>query len=395
MLIPLSCDSPVYHWPYATIGLIAANVLAFVPFQMLWHSESPASAELLYWLVLVHGDLNPVQWVTSMFAHIDILHLVGNMVFLWVFGLIVEGKVGWLKFLAIYMGIGILQSAIQQIGTLGVSQPSIALGASSAIAGAMAISLIWAPKNEIHCFYWITFFFVGTVDIAVMVFAFIYMAFDLLYLAVSITNSGSPMGTGLLHLMGTMLGLVVGVVMVKGNLVDCEGWDLFSVWNGADPDKEPDYAKLDAEVAKRKQAKAAQQQQDAHQQFLIYLKEGNVRGAASLYNKLRHHEGAFELDRNELIALIRGLHDRKEWELSAPFMHQLVTRFPEGTESVALKLAQICVTAIEKPARALEVLGTTNLAKLSPEKQQLAKKIAHKAHQLQAEGVYELDDESW
>ncbi len=58
---------------------------------------------------LTHGEgLHPVQWVTNNFLHGRIFHLVGNMIFLWGFGLVVEGKLGWWRFLLVYMGIGIL-----------------------------------------------------------------------------------------------------------------------------------------------------------------------------------------------------------------------------------------------------------------------------------------------
>ncbi|QDU59025.1 rhomboid family intramembrane serine protease [Aeoliella mucimassa] len=402
MLLPISTDAPVYHWPYATIGLIVANVLAFPLFHSLiatigGDTTDPADAEhaaqLLYWLILVHGDLNPVQWVTSLFMHGGFMHLLTNMVFLWVFGLIVEGKVGWARFLGLYLGIGVLQSAFTQFATLASTNDNVSIGASSAIAGLMAISLIWAPRNNIDCLYWFGFF-MGTTEIAVFVLALIYATIDLLFLAIEIVTTGDIIG-GLLHPMGTVLGAIVGIVMVKMKLVDCEGFDLFHAWNGADPNAEVDYKEVDARVAIKKEERATQQRRDAHQQIREYLEEDNVRGAATLYQKLKQHGTHVELDREELIALVKGLHERKEWALSAPLMYEWVARFPQGTDNVRLKLAQICVTALEKPARALEILQSLDSSQLPPEKQAMARKIVAKAHQLQAEGVYELDDESW
>ena len=63
MLIPYRTDAPIYHFPYATIGLIAVNVIAFA----LMASNQLAGAE--QW-ILVYGDgLHPVQWISSMFIH--------------------------------------------------------------------------------------------------------------------------------------------------------------------------------------------------------------------------------------------------------------------------------------------------------------------------------------
>ena len=50
------------------------------------------------------GDgIHPLQWLTNIFLHAGFFHLVGNMIFLWTFGFVVEGKLGWLPFTALYL----------------------------------------------------------------------------------------------------------------------------------------------------------------------------------------------------------------------------------------------------------------------------------------------------
>ena len=104
------------------------------------------------------AGLHPMQWLTHNFLHADILHLLGNMVFLWAYGIIVEGKIGWLLFLLTYLGIGTAHGAAIQAAYLGAAEPSYVLGASAIIFGLMAICMIWAPVNDLSCFY---LFFVG------------------------------------------------------------------------------------------------------------------------------------------------------------------------------------------------------------------------------------------
>ena len=58
------------------------------------------------------GRLHPIQWVTHNFLHYDVLHLAGNMLFLWSFGIVVEGKLGAFKFLMTYLAIGTLHGAL-------------------------------------------------------------------------------------------------------------------------------------------------------------------------------------------------------------------------------------------------------------------------------------------
>ena len=77
VLFPYSTDAPLYHWPIATVLLIAINVAAFCG-QM-----STADQGAAYILEFGNG-LHPVEWITSNFLHASLSHLAGNMVFLWV-----------------------------------------------------------------------------------------------------------------------------------------------------------------------------------------------------------------------------------------------------------------------------------------------------------------------
>jgi len=108
MFIPYGTDAPIYHWPFATGAMMLINIVVLVLQYM--HPESQAD------FVLVHGDgLHPIQWLTSVFMHEGVLHLLGNLIFLWAFGIIVEGKVGPIIFTLLYVGIGVFQNMIQQV----------------------------------------------------------------------------------------------------------------------------------------------------------------------------------------------------------------------------------------------------------------------------------------
>ena len=86
-IIPTGTDAPIYHLPIVTGLTIAANVVVFV-FQLL----NPGLTEM-FWLEF--GTFRPHTWLTAAYLHADFGHLFGNMVFLFIYGLIVEGKVGW------------------------------------------------------------------------------------------------------------------------------------------------------------------------------------------------------------------------------------------------------------------------------------------------------------
>lgn len=219
LLAPYRTDAPVYHFPVATIGLIAVNVLAF--FAVIGDPEGARE------YVLEYGEgLKPLQWVTSNFLHAGLFHLLGNMLMLWTFGLLVEGKVGALVFLPLYLGIGFVQCGVEQAIMSG-GGPGGSLGASSILFGLMAIAMIWSPRNEVS---------VGGLvvvrpvqfDAPILLFAVLLFVWE----GVMIAVVGFAVTTAVLHMMGAVIGLVVGIAFVKLGWVDCEGWDLFSVMAG-------------------------------------------------------------------------------------------------------------------------------------------------------------------
>ena len=387
MLIPYSTDAPIYHWPAATVGLIVA-VFSGVMMGGLGPVEN--------WILWYGQGLRPDQWLRSIFMHAGIGHLIGNMLFLWVFGLVVEGKIGWWKFLCCYLAMGLLQSALEQLLMLGYSGDTPgSLGASAAIFGLMAMATVWAPANGIS-FLWLLLMRTGTFDVSIAVLSAVYAGLEI----VSLLLSGGTAGSSWLHLGGMALGFPLAIVMLKRGLVDCEGWDLFHYLRGEYGafKKEPDAA----EVKEISDTLAARQQQrdkrtlaDAKSQFDVYLRQGNVAAALLLFRKMAPIGGGLVLNRAELLTIVNALHADHTWADSAPYMAELIARFPEKADPVRLKLAQICVVALQRPGRAMELLAEIDPTTLTPEQNTLAKRIAAKARQLQEEGTVELDTDAW
>ena len=141
LFVPYSTDAPVYHFPWAVVGLIATNVVCFVATGFGDHVTHDG------WLLEL-GHINPIEWISCAFFHFGWGHLIGNMVFLWTYGLIVEGKIGWLRFLLVYFGIMIVFGLTSQVALLAAS--GSAAGASAVVFALGAMALVWAPKNEIQ-----------------------------------------------------------------------------------------------------------------------------------------------------------------------------------------------------------------------------------------------------
>lgn len=149
MIIPTGTDAPIYHWPVMTAVIMVVNVLVFVLQLMV-----PGFTEA-FWLEF--GTLRPHTWLNSAYLHAGIGHLVGNLMFLYIFGIIVEGKIGWWRFAFIYNLAAVVASVMINLITLW--SVGSALGASCAITAMMGVCFLWAPENEIQFHYgWIFFY---------------------------------------------------------------------------------------------------------------------------------------------------------------------------------------------------------------------------------------------
>lgn len=384
---PWNTDAPIYHWPIATVSLIATNALVFANYFFAQDNEA-----VLAWTLWIGQGLHPLQWVTSNFVHGDFGHLLGNMLFLWIFGLIVEGKVGFLRFVALYFGIGITQCALEQAMTLGMAE-NYSFGASSIVYGLMAISLIWAPKNDIHFVGAFTFGFRGGAsefDVPVMWLAIFYVGMDL----VVATFTGFELQTAVLHLMGATIGFIVGWIMLKFEMVDCEGWDIISVWHGREgrtslDDKiEPLTAD---EINQRDQREADAAQQKIAQ--LIAQKQGRL--AALFYQQKARALPDWQLPESELVALIRAVDSAEAYDVAIPILVGYLQRFPAKAVQARLKLALVLISVGNRPRQAARVLSKLPLGGLPPKLETLRQQLLAQAQAQEAEDVMELAVEDW
>lgn len=381
MFIPYKTDAPVYHWPYGTVFLMAVNVVVLL-------AEFAGSIDVSAGMLQYGGELHPAQWVTSNFLHLGPIHLIGNMFFLWPFGVLVEGKVGWWKFLLIYLGIGAVQSASEQMIMLSMttSVPG-SMGASAIIFGLMGIAWVWAPRNDVTCVLLLLFRSVEF-DISILMFGAFMVAKELFFVIFGITG-----GAELLHLSGALIGVGVGLGMLKLGLVDCEGYDVGAVFRGTEGMLEE--LPLDEERGPSMAETSPFQKTAVRAQFRQYVQRGHPEAAMKLRQKLQQQGQPLELDRKELAALITALHKKRLWRDSAPLMADYLSRFSERADDVRLKLAQICLLELERPLRALELLQEVDANGLSADRRKLWKKLVIHAKRMHADGTFELDDESW
>ncbi|KGJ08022.1 rhomboid family intramembrane serine protease [Paracoccus sphaerophysae] len=133
--------------PYVTIGLIFVNVVLFL-LTAPWGGGMEALWEdlALYPVAVMNGS-NLWGLVTHMFMHAGLMHLGGNMLFLWIFGDNLEDQMGHLGFMVFYLLCGLAAAGVQIASDPSNGIPMV--GASGAIAGVMGAYLLMFPKAKV------------------------------------------------------------------------------------------------------------------------------------------------------------------------------------------------------------------------------------------------------
>jgi len=155
-MLPLSVGIRVRSFPVVTVALIAANLAVWVLYE-LPDVEGAVAQSSFYPCDVENSCHAPLPWViswfTAMFMHGSWEHLLGNMLFLAIFGKNVEAAFGRLRYLGFYVVGGLAAAALQTVMTLGFSSDADArvpmLGASGAISAVLGAFLVLYPHARI------------------------------------------------------------------------------------------------------------------------------------------------------------------------------------------------------------------------------------------------------
>jgi rhomboid family protein len=237
-VIPIKDNIPTDRFAWVTLGLIVANFVVY--FLAVSHGGSiiggPDIHEVVKYgaipyalthpgvhcvaraashgteLACVHGSVPGTipTWqtiFTSMFMHASILHILGNMIFLWIFGNNVEDSMGPLKFLAFYILGGVAALALQVAIAPNSTAPTI--GASGAIAAVLGGYILLYARARVFTLV-IIVFFVTVIELPALVLLGIWFAEQALFGALDLTD---PTGSGggvayFAHIGGFAFGLL-------------------------------------------------------------------------------------------------------------------------------------------------------------------------------------------
>jgi len=229
-MIPLYDRNPTRQFPIVTVGLIVACFIVFGLELTVSMGGGDAALERFFdqWGAVpskITAAIDSGDWFsaatlgifTSMFLHAGWLHILGNMLYLWIFGNNVEDRLGRIPFLVFYLVGGIVAALAQVVIDPTSSNPLV--GASGAIAAALGAYIVLFPGARILSLVFLGFFYQLLEVPALVILGFWFV----LQLISGVASLGAQTAEGgvafFAHIGGFALGLVVGVlVRARGGL---------------------------------------------------------------------------------------------------------------------------------------------------------------------------------
>jgi membrane associated rhomboid family serine protease len=241
-VFPLRDNLPTDRLPIVTIALIAINVIVYLFLQpksgIDFNGGSLNQASLFHYGAIPYELTHPGQHCdlvrhgtaagcgkhvadggiatyltvfTGMFSHAGLLHLGGNMLFLWIFGNNVEDAMGKVKFLAFYLIGGVAALALQT--AIGPDSVVPTLGASGAIAAVLGGYILLYPRARVLTLIFLFVFFTF-IEIPAFFFLFIWFAEQAIFGGLGLTNAQQNGGGGVAY-FAHVGGFAFGLLAVK------------------------------------------------------------------------------------------------------------------------------------------------------------------------------------
>jgi len=217
-LFPLKDNVPTRSFPIVTVALIAVNFAVWIFYELpnldrsvIEWAYQPCEVVSSCPPGTAVGHSWPVTAFTSMFMHGSWLHIIGNMLFLWIFGNNVEDAMGRGRFLVFYLLSGLVAIAAQTVVTLTLGTTIEAavptLGASGAVSGVLGAYLVMLPFARV-----LTLVFVVLIEVPAFLFLGFWFAFQLWEGGFSIVQPQAGGGVAFFAHIG---GFAFGVLTVR------------------------------------------------------------------------------------------------------------------------------------------------------------------------------------
>ena len=368
-MLPIATSIKPKQTPYMNYFIIAANIVVFLlSMHLVLDPRTGKSAlDLRPWaepFMLLSDYPSTWQFVTYAFLHGGLMHIIGNMFFLHMFGNNVNDKLGHIGYLCFYLGGAVFSG----IGYTLISSNPI-LGASGAVAAVTGAYLVLFPKTLVTVVYW--FIFIDTVEIRAMYF----IAFKLIFWDNILAADPNQNIAYNAHLAGYGFGILSIMGLLSVNLIDGgynDFWYMIRQWNrrrhfrdavsdGYDPHRGNLSRKTVSSRVEDKQAVNQQQQQIMEFRARISgaMSRRNAPQAAADYLQLLEIDSSQILPQQLQLDIANQLMAETKWQPSADAYRKFLARYRgyEHAEQVHLMLGLLYGRYLNRPQEAMEHLN--------------------------------------
>lgn len=380
--IPISTDYRMRIRPWANYVLVALNAGMFI---LGIHGGNLTARHLM---------LQPIspqlfQFFTSMFMHGNWEHLVGNMVFLWVFGNALNDRLGNVGYLLFYIGGGLFAA----LGYLAVSGTAPVLGASGAICAVTGAYMVLFPRVNITMLFW--FVIITTFEVSSLFFLAIQFVVNLWMSAQVAVAPGVSSGVAYVaHSAGYVYGIGIGAALLLLRMLPRDAFDLpnlVKAWRrrqqykrmvagGFSPfaergEEAQTKRPVDAKVRVAKRNDTASAVSLAHRKELsVAIGRNDLAGAAQHYQQLVADDPQLVLPRQQQLDIANHLMGDQSYAPAAEAYERFLSQHPHYryVADIHLMLGLLYGRYLNRDDRAAEMLDQARIGLTDPTKLQLA-----------------------
>lgn len=348
-VIPIRTESEIRRTPTVNFALIGVNALLFLAFNVML-ANTPATQFRNLYLTFQSDQPAFHQFFTYQFLHADAWHLLGNMLFLWVFGNSVNAKMGDLQYLLFYISGGVFAAwGYALVATV----PSQLVGASGAIAAVTTAYLALFPRSRVTVLVWV-FILIHFFELPAMV--IIGLKIIVWDNIISPSLGGQEAVAYSAHLAGYFFGFTsaLGLLFIRG--LPRDQFDILALWKRWHQRRQLASALSDPAAAARAQygtvarpvsvdpkARAAEERRfdqiaDLRSRISEAMEGGNVNEAGRLYEELLAIDSTQCLSERHQLGIAREFYDRGRAAEAAAAFDRCVACYPDSPEAGNVRL---------------------------------------------------------
>jgi membrane associated rhomboid family serine protease len=357
LLLPIGTDVRPRRPPLGNWALIAANIAMFVLTDMLMGAAGERLKNI-YALDAARPEL--WQYLTYQFMHGDVAHLLGNMLFLWIFGDAVCDRMGSVCYLIFYLAGGVFAGVV-----FAGSADNPMIGASGAIAGVTTAFLVLFPRVHVTMLFWL-FLFLTTFQIPAMILIVFKIILWDNVLAPAMDRGLTSNVAYSAHLGGYAFGFLVALLMLVVRALPRNQFDALALWGrwrrrsgyvDGIPRGGPGARLIDVREMASRPLEALQLTpiEALREQIVERITDRDMAEAARLHGELLTLDPAQVLPRNAQLELANFLAHQQRHDAAAAAYEGFLAAYPAAPDAhqVRLLLGLIYNRYLRAPERAV------------------------------------------